>query len=698
MESDIVFDSSRERRWAMSARDSSGDSPLGSSEGRAGGDVPEDSRRDVNQAGNALNDGAAPQIVSPLAPAWLPADLADALSAPASGNHSDVIAEAFCQGGPLDELPPGPALAAFLAAALTAASDPRPAAGPATESSDSPPAAGTVADSAEPCPTAGPGPENSDPRPAAGAPSESTEPRPGAGPAAEGAEPLAGTGGVPGLARCGDNALLGLIRGWRRVASQAAAAELAAVAEFTARRQAEAKSAGEWDSSAVGAADTEIGAALTLTSRSTQLLIERATMLQELPATAEALAAGRIDMPKALVFITGLSGQDPELARMIETQLIDRAPAQTTGQLRAAVNRALIAADPEAAERRREAEEKQGRIERQPEGSGTTASLAGRYLPVPATVAAWNNITAVARELRRSGASGTLDELRVQVYLALLSGQAVGGLTADSNDPAKGSNLGGEDRGADESGDRTGANRASDGTGENHADDDVQPEARTETPDADLAEQLVPSGPASRATDDARTPAGSPATGTSSPGGLTGSVNLTVPLVTLLGLAESPGGLGGFGPITAFTARDLAVRALDAPAVRWCVTVADETGQPVAHGCATRKRRSRQDPGWAFTISVSALAGDDCAHTRARAAITGRLHCSGTSCRSATSAAPRPAAGTPRTAATTTTPSRTTRAAVPASATSARSAVTITGSNSPKVGGWSNRRPGSSSG
>jgi Domain of unknown function (DUF222) len=141
-------------------------------------------------------------------------------------------------------------------------------------------------------------------------------------------------------------------------------------------------------------------------------------MLQELPATAEALAAGRIDMPKALVFITGLNGQEPDLARTIESELIDRAPAQTTGQLRGAVNRALMAADPEAAERRREAEEQQGRIERSPEGGGTTASLAGRYLPVPATVAAWNNITAVARELRRSGASGTLDELRVQVYLA----------------------------------------------------------------------------------------------------------------------------------------------------------------------------------------------------------------------------------------------------------------------------------------
>ena len=150
--------------------------------------------------------------------------------------------------------------------------------------------------------------------------------------------------------------------------------------------------------------------------------------LRELPATAAALAAGQIDMAKALVFMTGLDGQDPKLARTIEDGLIGRAPAQTTGQLRAALHRALLAADPDAAERRRQAEEKQARVEQMPESGGVTASLAGRHLPVPATVAAWNHITALAGQLRRSGASGTLDELRVHVYLALLSGQATSGL------------------------------------------------------------------------------------------------------------------------------------------------------------------------------------------------------------------------------------------------------------------------------
>ena len=202
------------------------------------------------------------------------------------------------------------------------------------------------------------------------------------------------------------------------------------MAEFSERRQAEAKTAGLWDSTAVNAADDEIAAALTMTSRSTQLLIDRASALRQLPATAHALAAGKIDMPKTLVFINGLAGQDPALARGIEARLIERAPALTTGQLRAALNRDLLAADPEAAERRRQTEEKQARVERCPEQGGVTASLSGRNLPVPATVAAWNHVTAVARGLRRSGASGTLDELRVLVYLGLLSGQAASDLTA----------------------------------------------------------------------------------------------------------------------------------------------------------------------------------------------------------------------------------------------------------------------------
>jgi hypothetical protein len=496
---------------------------------------------------------------------WLPAALLDALREPEPTEGNRALQAALSQGGPLDAMPPGPVLAAF----LTEASAP-------------------AAPSAPPAPSASP-------------PSTAT-PDSVAARIASGAD----------LAQHGDNALLGLIRGWRRVASLAAAAEMAAVNEFSRRRHDQAKAEGAWDSTAIDAADVELAAALTLTTRSTQLLMDRAAMLHELPATAAALAAGQIDWPRALVLITGLAGQDPGFVRRIEQQLIGRAPQQTTGQLRAALNRALLAADPEAAERRRQNEEQQARIERGPEPGGVTALLAGRCLPVTDTVTAWNRITAMARQLRTAGADGDLDQLRVHVYLALLNGQTITAPDADDvlRDPAG------------------------------------SPPSAVPPPSGPVGSRghASPSAPTSA-------PLG-PATEIE-PRRLTGHINLTVPLGTLAGFDDGPGHLTGFGPITGSAARQLANSALGQAGVRWCVTVTNDQGQAVGHGCATRIQpmnnparegsdltRSRAAPagaiapgtpagpsepstraapgesGWRFTVTLTALAGAACDHTR----------------------------------------------------------------------------------
>ena len=47
-------------------------------------------------------------------------------------------------------------------------------------------------------------------------------------------------------------------------------------------------------------------------------------------------------------------------------------------------------------------------------------------------------------------------------------------------------------------------------------------------------------------------------------------INLTIPLATLLGLADHPGEATGFGPIDAALARDLATQAAGHPATKWC--------------------------------------------------------------------------------------------------------------------------------
>jgi hypothetical protein len=561
------------------------------------------------------------------ASAWLPAELLTALSAVGGpSDHGDPpVAAAFCQGGPLDQLPPGPVLAAFLADASSATTSTSTAAGGASDGhpeAGHPEAAASGRTAAHPGAGAGAdGPDAGMGDAAVGDPPAADHADTCGRPAADGA-----AGPFDGLAGCSDGELIGVIRGWRKQASLAAAGELAAVAELAARRHAQAKAAGEWDSTAIDAADDEIAAALTLTSRATSILIDRAAALRGLPATFAALAAGRIDMPKALVIVTSLNGQDPELARLVEAQVIGRAPAQTTGQLRAALHRALLAAGPDAAERRRETEEKQARIERAPEPGGCTATLAGRYLPVTATVAAWNRITALAHQLRQSGAPGTLDELRVRVYLALLSGQPTSpSATQPTTTPCTDST-----ESASGAGESVPTNEASPdkaGTASGGTAGMACPVSREPTDDPRAA--AGPGGTAGQDAPSAPAPAGRRIGGAAVPDsdGLTGTVNLTIPLTTLLGLTDSPGDLGGFGPITAHTAREIAAATLGAPAVRWCVTVIGENSHATGHGCATRTRAAPPgtkpgsraapgDPGWAFTVKIAALADSDCAHER----------------------------------------------------------------------------------
>ncbi|HEV2537650.1 MAG TPA: hypothetical protein VGU21_09080, partial [Streptosporangiaceae bacterium] len=78
------------------------------------------------------------------------------------------------------------------------------------------------------------------------------------------------------------------------------------------------------------------------------------------------------------------------------------------------------------------------------------------------------------------------------------------------------------------------------------------------------------------------------------PAGFAVRGTLTVPLVTLAGLADRPGELGGIGPVDPWLARDLAAAAARNPKTTWCVTVTDEQGHAVGHGCARPEPRSRR--------------------------------------------------------------------------------------------------------
>jgi hypothetical protein len=80
-------------------------------------------------------------------------------------------------------------------------------------------------------------------------------------------------------------------------------------------------------------------------------------------------------------------------------------------------------------------------------------------------------------------------------------------------------------------------------------------------------------------------------------GGFAGQVTLTVPLGTAAGLSDRPGELAGLGPVDPWLARDLLAAAAQNPKTTWCVTVTDQHGHAIGHGCARPAPRSRERAG-----------------------------------------------------------------------------------------------------
>ena len=378
-----------------------------------------------------------------------------------------------------------------------------------------------------------------------------------------------------------DDELAGVLRaGQRQIA--AGYAELAwAVSELAERRTAQSRRPG-WSGLAEHVTD-ELAAELTLTGRSARRLLDVATGLRRLPEVHDTLLNGAIDWARACVFVDELSALDDATAQLIAERLADRAAGWTTGQLRAALARAVLAADPDAAERRKAAARADARIETWREPSGN-AVLAGRELTPADVIAADAQLTADADWLRGNGVAGTLSELRAAAYLARLSGRELSGLLPPSSAAADG-----------RVGDRSSAAAA------------------------DSAGHRAGSGGAMSGGDDSGGSGGSAMRGPQ-PG--SGSVHLTMPLATLAGLSESPGEVAGYGLADAATCRDLAAWLGSDAATRWCLTVTGSDGMAVAHACARRGPAAGQPAiRWAAGLSarLQPLERGTCGHARASA-------------------------------------------------------------------------------
>ena len=366
-----------------------------------------------------------------------------------------------------------------------------------------------------------------------------------------------------------DDEVAGLICAWDRLEAHMAARKHAAVAEFIRRRPepglspaGPAQMPPAWDEFTAN----ELRQILAESGGAVEDMLALAHDLEEkLPGTREAFRDGILRQSKAWIIARATDLLDAGEAQAAEAMVLDRAGRLTPAGLRAAIARAVMEVAPEKARKRREEAARDARVERWAEDSGNEA-LMGRELPPAEVLAADQKITAWARQLKKAGLEGSMNELRARAYLDILLGQ-------DSR-PAQPAGNDGEDP--------TGARDGPAG-----GDGGGRPEGpATPAPDGPLA-SLIPAG-------------------------FAGRITLTIPLATLTGRADRPGEMAGIGPIDPWLARDLARAAAGNPRSTWCVTVTDEQGHAIGHGCARpqggnearrRKPAARDGPGFTFTAA-----------------------------------------------------------------------------------------------
>ena len=474
----------------------------------------------------------------------------------------------------------------------------------------------------------------------------------------------AGWLGVAAAARelLDENELTGMAIASRQLASWAAASELAAVAQITSRAAAA-------DSKIGVAADLrparvcrdavgQVEMALTLTHHGAEEWADLAvTLAWRLPATGQALAAGFIDAYRARLIADATSVLSEEDARRVEERVLHCAGRRTYADLRERLAREVIAADPEGAERRRQAAESHADVRLYAEDD-QTATISASKLPQIQAAAGFARLDALARARKAAGLPGSLGFHRSQVLLGMMHDtlpyippadgappdQFRPGDGPEDDDPGSGPGSGPADggdpgeSGPADSGPADGADAGSDGPrGDGGADPDRGPgEGGTvdDDPASDRPRDGLPAprdedAPPDDGLDDLEDGAGVswdpaeedddprgtgpapawPALGVIPPASarrdhgrpadgrpVPGLLAVTLPWTTLCGPGQDPGALGRIGPITGVQACQLAHAAQADPGAQWRVIVTTAAGQAIAVTRVRRPRSARDRP------------------------------------------------------------------------------------------------------
>jgi Domain of unknown function (DUF222) len=167
----------------------------------------------------------------------------------------------------------------------------------------------------------------------------------------------------------------------------------------------------------------EIGAALSYTRRKTDHDLTVALGLRlRLPAVQHALELGEIDARKAALLSSETNHLDVATARDVVENVLEKASNLTTGQLKARLSRLCMEADPVNAQERMEYSLSQRKVVAEPNPEGTAALIISESSP-DEIYAARDHINTLARRLKTADESRSIDQIRADVALALLTGR-----------------------------------------------------------------------------------------------------------------------------------------------------------------------------------------------------------------------------------------------------------------------------------
>ncbi len=170
------------------------------------------------------------------------------------------------------------------------------------------------------------------------------------------------------------------------------------------------------------AAAHEIRAALHMTRRSADHHVVLALRLREvLPQLLRLLESGEIDMQRVRAIDDATIHLDDDTARAVVSAIAGDAHRLTTGQLRARIRKLALDLEPKAAELDYQRAIEQRSIAYYPTPHGT-ASVEATNMPPDRVSEISRRIDHIARSLRRNGETRTMEQLRVDVFLDILTG------------------------------------------------------------------------------------------------------------------------------------------------------------------------------------------------------------------------------------------------------------------------------------